>query len=72
MFFFIQREAEEAKEGQSKEIACLKERLLMGQEAYKEKYIQCEILESLVTQYKSGRLIFLTRFKSRNYEFDDK
>jgi hypothetical protein len=48
------REAEEAKEGQSKEIACLKERLLMGQEAYKEKYIQCEILESLVTQYKSG------------------
>ena len=52
---YFQREFEQTAEDQKKEIASLTQRLLMGQESYREKYVDCEKLEGELYKLRMGK-----------------
>lgn len=72
LFLLSQRQLVETENDQKQEIVSLRDRLLMGQEAYKEKYIEWEQLEAELYKLKLSKyciesiviyVVFIMRFK---------
>ena len=59
LWMMMQQQLEETDADQKRDITSLKERLVMGQDAYKEIFIDRENLQSELTKLKSRRILML-------------